>query len=85
MRTEQTILRLRHRLQRWELEHLRALAVAQAEEIERLRAELAWAHQAADAAEQVAEVCRIMRDEPGAYTPVLLRDGRITLVPAEAH
>lgn len=35
--------RIQSRLERWELDHLRALAAVQAEEIERLRAQLAYA------------------------------------------
>jgi hypothetical protein len=37
---DRTILNIRRRLERWELSHLQALAAAQAEEIDTLRAEV---------------------------------------------
>lgn len=40
--------RIQARLERWELDHLRALAAVQAEEIDRLRSELAYAESCAD-------------------------------------
>lgn len=40
--------RIQARLERWELDHLRALAAVQAEEIERLRAELTYAEYCAE-------------------------------------
>lgn len=41
--------RIQARLERWELDHLRALAAVQAEEIERLRGELDYAERCAEA------------------------------------
>lgn len=40
--------RIQARLERWELDHLRALAAVQAEEIERLRGELDYAERCAE-------------------------------------
>ena len=39
---------IQRRLERWELAHLRALAAVQAEEIERLRSDLAYAEDCAE-------------------------------------
>jgi len=50
---------IQRRLERWELDHLRALCAVQAEEIDRLRSELTYAENCADmwnrAHEQLAE------------------------------
>lgn len=45
--TKQT-LNIQRRLERWELDHLRALCAVQAEEIERLQRELIYAEDCAD-------------------------------------
>lgn len=85
MCADRTLINLRHRLERWELDHLRAPAAAQAEEIERLQDELNWANQAADTAAHTADVYRSMLDEPGTYKPGLTKDSQVGLVLVGAH
>ncbi|MDQ7989040.1 MAG: hypothetical protein REI09_05330 [Candidatus Dactylopiibacterium sp.] len=85
MSTNRTIKNLRQRLERWELGHLRELAAAHAEEVERLQDELDRARSDARCAEHIADMYRAMAEEPGAYTPALTINGQIGLVNARGH
>lgn len=49
-------LSIQRRLERWELDHLRALCAVQAEEIERLQRELQYAEDCADMWQRIHDI-----------------------------
>lgn len=78
------ILNIRKRLQRWELDHLRALAAAQSEEIDTLRAEVErlkrevdYERDAADNAWRMVDVYREIADSPDDLKPAITIDGEV--------
>lgn len=62
-RHNQATLSIQRKLERWELDHLRALCAVQAEEIEHLRRELRYAE---DCAEMWQRIHDITREDPSA-------------------
>lgn len=56
-------LSIQRRLERWELDHLRALCAVQAEEIERLKREVQYAEDCADMWQRIHD---ITQEHPGA-------------------
>ena len=72
---------IQRRLERWELAHLRDLAVRQADELDELRRRLAYAEDCAehwrqDALQLHADVAELAGAAPG-----ITQDGRLVIVP----